>query len=161
MKSLLILLVAFIIFFPELIFFQSNFGLALSGRIAMLLMFTLTVAASFVLIQGLALMLPRFIPYMTSALCLAGITEISGAAGLTIPGFRAITAWLLISFFILVLTANIYTAPKQNDYKKITNDGNGFNYLVPGTLLQILFKAWAYLPIIKGNNIKIEKSNIN
>lgn len=161
MKPLIILLSVFIISLLELKLFQSNFGFAFSGKIAIPVMLTFTVAVSFVFIQGMAMMLPRFIPYMVRTLCPTGIIETSEAGGITIPAFRVITGWLLISFPTLILPANVYAVIKHNDYKKETYKETGLNYLLPGIHLQILFKDWTYLPVIKSNNIIIEKPTLS
>ena len=94
-------------------------------------------------------MLPDFIPYKTATIYLTGIIEIAAAIGLFIPSFSVITAWLLITFFILILPANIYAAIKHIDYQKATLDGNGLTYLWFRIPLQILFIVWTYLCVIK------------
>lgn len=150
MKPLIVLLAAFAISLLTIKVVCGDYEFALSGRIAMSVMLLFTAVAHFAFTKGMAMMLPDFIRYKAETVYLTGIFEIAAAIGLFIPGFRIITAWLLITFFILILPANIYAAIKQVNYQKGTSDGNGLNYLWFRIPLQILFIVWAYLSCIKG-----------
>ena len=149
MKPLIVLLSVFSISLLVLKLIRGNYEFTLSGRIAMSVMLLFTAVAHFAFTKGMAMMLPDFIPYKTETVYLTGIIEIAAAIGLFIPSFRLITAWLLIAFFMLILTANIYSAIKQIDYQKGTFDGNGLTYLWFRIPLQILFIVWTYLSAIK------------
>lgn len=130
--------------------FRSSYDLALSGRVAMSIMLLFTAVAHFAFTKGMAMMLPEFIPFKTATVYLTGIIEIAAAIGLFIPNFRAVTAWLLIGFFVLILPANVYAAVKHINYQKGTFDGSGLLYLWFRIPLQILFIVWTYLSAIKG-----------
>lgn len=149
MKPLLVLLSVFLMSLALTKIFRGNFDLAMSGRIAMSAMLLFTASAHFVFAEGMAMMLPDFVPHKTQIIYLTGIIEIAAAIGLFIPGFSILTAWLLIAFFIMVLPANVYAAIKQVDYQKATFNGTGLNYLWFRIPLQILFIAWTYLSTIK------------
>lgn len=149
MKPLIILISVFAISLLVNKIFNGNYEFAMSGRIAMSAMLLFTAVAHFAFAKGMAMMLPDFIPFKTETVYLTGFIEIAAAIGLFIPNFRIITAWLLISFFILILPANIFAAIKHIDYQKGTFDGNGLNYLWFRIPLQILFVAWTYLSAIK------------
>lgn len=149
MKPLIVLLSVFSISLLVLKLIRGNYEFTSSGRIAMSVMLLFTAVAHFAFTKGMAMMLPDFIPYKTETVYLTGIIEIAAAIGLFIPSFRLITAWLLIAFFMLILTANIYSAIKQIDYQKGTFDGNGLTYLWFRIPLQILFIVWTYLSAIK------------
>ncbi len=112
-------------------------------------MLIFTSIAHFAFTKGMEMMLPDFITFKTTAVYLTGVIEIVAAIGLFIPKFQIITAWLLITFFVLILPANIYAAIKEIDYQKGTSDGNGLNYLWFRIPLQILFIVWVYLSTIK------------
>jgi uncharacterized membrane protein len=149
MKPLIILLSVFVISLFATKVFRSNFEFALSGRIALSVMLLFTAMAHFAFTGGMAMMLPDFIPYKTQTVYLTGIIEFSAAIGLFIPSFRVITAWMLITFFILILPANIYAAIKHIDFQKGTYDGAGLAYLWFRIPLQILFILWVYFSAIK------------
>jgi uncharacterized membrane protein len=149
MKPLLVLLSVFGISLLVTKIFRDNYEFALSGRIAMSVMLVFTAVAHFAFTKGMAMMLPDFIPYKTETVYLTGIIEIAAAIGLFIPNFSVITAWLLITFFILILPANIYAAIEHIDYQKGTSEGNGLTYLWFRVPLQIFFIVWTYLSAIK------------
>jgi len=112
-------------------------------------MLMFTAIAHFAFTKGMEMMLPTFIPYKTEVVYLTGIIELAAAIGILIPSFRAIMAMLLITFFFLILPANIYAAIKHIDYQKATFNGSGLNYLWFRIPLQILFIVWAYIFAIK------------
>jgi uncharacterized membrane protein len=149
MKPLIVLLSVFVVSFFATKIFHDRYEFALSGRIAMSIMLLFTAVAHFAFTKGMGMMLPSFIPYKTEIVNLTGIIEIAAAIGLFIPGVRIITAWLLITFFILILPANIYATIKHVDYQKGTVDGNGLSYLWLRIPLQILFIIWTYFSSIK------------
>ncbi|NTE05587.1 hypothetical protein G6M26_20330 [Agrobacterium tumefaciens] len=149
MKPLLVLLSIFLISLAFNKIFRGNYEPAFSGKIAMCVMLLFTASAHFAFNDGMAMMLPDFVPYKTQVVYLTGIIEIAAAIGLFIPAFSVMTAWLLIAFFILILPSNVYAAMKHIDYQKATFNGSGLNYLWFRIPLQILFIAWTYFSAIK------------
>lgn len=149
MKPLILLLLVFAVSILTTKFVYGNTEFALSGRIAMSLMLVFTAVGHFIYTKGMAMMLPGFVPFKTEIVYLTGIIEMAAALGLFIPNLRIVTAWLLITFFILTLPANIYAAIKHIDYQKGTFDGNGLIYLWFRIPLQILFIVWTYLSAVK------------
>jgi len=149
MKPFIVLLSVFAISLIVTKIFKGRYEFALSGRIAMSAMLMFTAIAHFAFTKGMEMMLPTFIPYKTEVVYLTGIIELAAAIGILIPSFRAITAMLLITFFFLILPANIYAAIKHIDYQKATFNGSGLNYLWFRIPLQILFIVWAYIFAIK------------
>jgi len=149
MKPFIVLLSAFAISLVVAKIFKGRYEFALSGRIAMSAMLMFTAIAHFAFTKGMEMMLPTFIPYKTEVVYLTGIIELAAAIGILIPSFRAIMAMLLITFFFLILPANIYAAIKHIDYQKATFNGSGLNYLWFRIPLQILFIVWAYIFAIK------------
>lgn len=53
---------------------------------------------------------------------LTGLIETAAAIGLYISKYRKLTAWLLIIFFILIITANIKAAIENVNYQSGTYD---------------------------------------
>jgi len=149
MKPLIVLLSVFAISIVTFRIFKGNYEFAVSGRIAMSVMLFFTALGHFVFTKGMSMMLPVFIPYRNEIIYLTGIIEILAAIGLFISSVRVLTGWLLITFFILILPANIYAAINQIDYQKGTLEGNGLTYLWFRVPLQLLFIIWAYFVTIK------------
>jgi len=149
MKPLVILLSVFALSLLATKIFHGNYKFALSGRIAMSAMLLFTAIGHFAFSEGMAMMLPGFIPYKIEIVYLTGIIEIAAAIGLLISRFRIITAWLLIVFFLMILPANVYAAINHVDYQKGTFEGAGPTYLWFRVPLQILFIVWTYLSSIK------------
>ena len=125
------------------------YDFAWAGRIAMSAMLLFTAVGHFAFTEGMAMMLPPFVPYKLEVVYFTGLVEIAAAFGLLIPRFRLVTAWLLIVFFIFVLPANIYAAIEHVDYQHATLDGNGPAYLWFRIPLQVFFIIWVYLSAIR------------
>jgi len=123
---------------------SGNFNIKLSAQIAMAVMMTFTALGHFKFTQGMAMMMPAFIPYKKQVVYITGVIEIAAAAGLLIPATRTLTAWCLILFFIVLTPANINAAMKHINMEKATFDGPGPAYLRFRIPLQLLFIAWVY-----------------
>lgn len=129
MLVLLILLIAFLLVFFFNRLFLKKWMIAWAGLAAMSTMLLFTAIAHFSYPEGMALMLPKFIPYKITFIYFTGIIEIAAAIGLLNPGLQKLTGWLLIVFFILILPANIYAAIHHVNFATATYDGAGLNYL--------------------------------
>ncbi|MBD0368852.1 MAG: DoxX family protein [Flavisolibacter sp.] len=149
MKPLVVLLVTFVIAIIAIKAIRKDYKVALSARIAMSVMLLFTSIGHFIYTEGMAMMMPDFVPNKKQMVYTTGIIEILAAIGLQIPRVRVLTAWLLILFFVLVLPANINAAIKHVDYEKGTLEGSGTNYLWFRVPLQILFIVWTYLSSVK------------
>lgn len=145
MKPFFVLFVGFIVSVIGTRFLGNDFNLAIAGRIAMTLMLLFTAIGHFVFKKGMAMMIPKPIPFKTEIVFLTGIIEIFAAIGLLISSLSVLTAWLLIVFFVLILPANIYAAANSIDYQKGTFDGKGLNYLWLRIPLQVLYIVWVYI----------------
>lgn len=149
MKPLFVLLAVFVVSLVVTKIVRGNFDCAWSGRMGMSAMLLFTATGHFLFTKGMSLMLPAFIPLKTELVYLTGVMEILFAIGLLIPVSSALTAWLLIAFFILILPANIYAAIKHVDYQTGTFEGSGLSYLWFRIPLQVVFIAWTYFAFIK------------
>ena len=149
MKPLIVLLVVFgiAVFVIKLATSKHNFPL--SGRIAMSAMLLFTAMGHFIFTKGMTMMLPDFIPFKTGMIYLTGVIEIMAAIGLLLPRFSALTAWLLMLFFVLLLPSNIKATINHIDIEKGTLNGSGIHYLWFRIPLQILFIVWTYLSSIR------------
>lgn len=145
------LIVLFTVFIITLILFRfttKKNDLFSAGQIAMSAMLLFTAIGHFIYTEGMAMMLPDFVPYAKEMIYFTGGLEIAAAAGLLIPRLRRVTAWLLIIFFIQILPANIYAAIHQVDYQKGTLEGAGSEYLWFRVPLQLFFILWVYFFIL-------------
>lgn len=149
MKPLVVLLGTFAISLFILKLIHGEYEFAFAGRIAMAVMLLFTSIAHFAFTKGMAMMIPDFIPYKIASIYLTGIFEIVAAVGLLMPALKVTTGWLLITFFIVMLPANIYASIKHINYEKATFDGNGLQYLWFRMPLQILFIVWTYICAIR------------
>ena len=158
MAPLLVLLATFFIAVFTIKIIHKDYDITLAARIAMSVMLLFTSIGHFAFTQGMAMMMPDFIPYKTQMVYFTGIIEILAAIGLQVPGLRVLTAWLLIVFFVLLLPANIIAAIKHVDYQRGTFEGKGTNYLWFRVPLQILFIVWTYMSSIRnGHRLKDAK----
>ncbi|MFD1552876.1 hypothetical protein DNU06_08070 [Putridiphycobacter roseus] len=149
MKPLFVLLLTFILTLLTIKFKQGHYNITLSARIAMSVMLLFTAIGHFLFTEGMTMMVPDFMPFKKSIVYLTGILEVLGAIGLHIPQIKALTAWLLILFFVLMLPANIKASLETINYQKGTFDGNGLLYLWFRMPLQLLFIIWIYMSTIK------------
>lgn len=149
MKPLIVLLLSFTgsLFIIKLV--KQDYDLALSARIAMAIMLVFTAIGHFAFSKGMAMMVPKGIPFKEPIVYLTGLFEILLAIGLLVPRLKVITGWALIIFLLLLLPANIYAAINHVNYQKGTFNGPGIAYLWFRIPLQILFMIWAYLCTIK------------
>lgn len=129
--------------------FTGIYNFPLSARIGISVMLLFTAMGHFIFTDGMAMMIPDFIPFKKKIVYFTAFIEIFGAFGLHIPQLRLVSAWLLILFFIIVLPANIKASIEGLDYQKATYDGNGLMYLWFRIPLQILFILWIYFSTIK------------
>jgi uncharacterized membrane protein len=145
------------IFLLSLLFFRTTRGtynFALSGRIAMAAMLTVTGIAHFAFSKGMALMIPEIIPFRMELIYITGVLELLAAIGLLVNRFSAWTGWLLIAFFVLLLPANIYGYMKHVDMQKATFDGKGPVHLWYRIPLQAIFIGWTYISAIKRTGLR-------
>jgi uncharacterized membrane protein len=149
MKPLAVLLFVFVITLLAAHLIQGGWNYIFAGNIAMAAMLLFTALGHFMYGEGLAMMVPEFIPAKKPLIFFTGIMEIIFSVGLCIPDTRRLSADLLILFFLLVLPANINAAQKSVDFQKATFDGKGVGYLWLRIPMQVFFIAWvAYFGMI-------------
>lgn len=149
MAPLIVLLVVFALAALTVKLGTGAFKFPLPARIAMCSMLLFTAVGHFAFAEGMAMMIPAFIPFKTELVYLTGLLEILLGVGLLFQRTRKYAAWLLIVFFILVLPANIKAALEHVDYQTGSFDGPGPDYLWFRIPLQIFFIVWTYLSSIR------------
>jgi len=162
MKTLMVLISVFIISIVYTKLFRKKTDFTLSGKVAMSAMLIFAAIGHFAFSEGMAMMLPDFIPFKIEIVYITGILEVAAAIGLLMPKNRVLTAWLLIAFFILILPANIYAAIHEIDFQNMNIEGKGLSYLWFRIPLQLFFIAWTFFFCIKRfkqGEIQINKKN--
>jgi len=113
----------------------------LRGRMSLALLFAFTGVGHFIEPDGLALLLPMWVPFPIEIIYVTGILEIAAALGLLIPRFARLTGICLIVFLIAVFPANIYGAFGHVD---LGAHSFGPVYLLIRGPMQLLFIFWTY-----------------
>ncbi len=149
MKPLIVLIIVFGISVIALKLITHKYEFLLPARIAMSAMLLFTAMGHFIFTKGMTMMIPHFIPYKTAMVYLTGIIEIAAAIGLLVPALRVFTAWLLILFFLLILSSNIKASIEHINIEKGTLNGSGLSYLWFRVPLQIFFIVWTYISSIR------------
>jgi len=149
MKPLYVLIGTFILALVILKFVNKQLDVQLAGRISMACMLVFTAIGHFAFSKGMTAMLPNFLPYKTEIVLGTGLLEITFAIGLLFPKYQLLTAWVLLSFFIIILPANIKASLENINYQTGVVDGPGPSYLWFRIPLQILFIFWVYFSVIK------------
>ncbi|WP_317045914.1 DoxX family protein [Arenibacter algicola] len=121
----------------------------MAGQIAMAAMLLFTSLGHFMFTEGMAAMMPEFIPLKKEMVYFTGVMEILFAIGLLIPRLKTPTACLLMLFFILILPANIKAAVENINYQTGELNGSGIDYLWFRVPLQIIFILWVYFTTLK------------
>jgi uncharacterized membrane protein len=124
--------------------FFKRINLSLSGRIAMSAMLLFTASGHFLYKEGMAMMLPGFIPFKEAIVLFTGVLEILAAITLLIPRWQKLTSILLIIFFIVLLPANIHAALNHVNFQTASFDGKGPGYLWLRVPLQLVFISWVW-----------------
>lgn len=150
MTPLILLLSVFVIgYLAKTLLRTDKLNIPFLGRFAMSCMFVFTGIAHFPFADGMAQMLPDFVPFRMELIYLTGILEILGAIGLLIGKYSKLVGILLIIFLIAILPANIYAALNHIDPLTGETNGSGPEYLFFRVPLQLFFIGWIYLSAVK------------
>lgn len=149
MKPLILLIIVTSISLLVLKIITGKFDYVLSARIGMSAMLIFTAIGHFIFTDGMALMIPEFIPFKKEIVYLTGIIEILAAIGIHFSLIRPTTGYFLILFLVLLLPSNIKASLEQLNYQNATYDGNGLLYLWFRIPLQILFIVWIYITTLR------------
>jgi uncharacterized membrane protein len=144
MKPLVVLIATFA--FSCLVFYaiQHDANFILSGRIAMAFMLALTSVAHFAFFDGMVMTMPPYIPFKRFMVYFTGILEIAAGIGLLFISIHYIVAIVLIIFFVLLISSNIYAAQNHINLEKADYSGKGLAYLWVRIPLQLFFIAWVW-----------------
>lgn len=128
---------------------KGVYNYRLAGRIGMSCMLLVTAIAHFAFADGMALMLPDFVPLKKPGVYLTGVLEFAAAILLLMPAYRRAAGWFLILFFVLLTPVNIYAALNHVNMEKADYTGEGPLYLWYRIPLQVVFIVWVYLSALR------------
>ncbi|MCF0055590.1 hypothetical protein [Dyadobacter sp. CY356] len=144
MIVLLVLLISFALSCGLFEIISGDPNLLFSGNIALCIMLLFTAIGHFKFPEGMAKMIPSFIPLKKELVFITGILEILAGLALLLPQLRFSSGVFLILFLIAILPANIYAAIHHLDYQKGTFDGNGLKYLWFRIPMQLFLIGWVW-----------------
>lgn len=111
------------------------------ARAGLSLFFIFTAIGHFIRTEGMATMLPEFVPYRIALIYFTGVFELLGAIGVWIPRLRKLTGFLLILMLIVILPSNIYSAINRVEFG---GHGAGPAYLLVRIPFQLFVIWWTY-----------------
>ena len=112
-----------------------------SARVGLTALLLLTGSGHFAQTQGMASMLPGWVPYRTEIVLVTGVLELAAAVGLWVPGMTRTVGALLILMFLGFLPVNVYAAVERIDFG---GHGMGPVYLLARVPFQLLLVGWTY-----------------
>jgi uncharacterized membrane protein len=149
MEPELTLVITFLIALLVIRVRKGVYNYRLAGRIGMSCMLVVTAIAHFVFADGMALMMPDFVPLKKPGVYLTGVLEFASAILLLMPTYRRAAGWFLILFFVILTPFNIYAALKHVNMEKVDFSGDGPLYLWYRIPLQIVFIVCVYLSALR------------
>lgn len=145
MKPFIMLLAVFFIALITCYFTDVSNGFAVSGRLALACMLLFTAIGHFRFADGMAMMVPDFIPAKQTMVYITGIIEIAFAIGIMMPGIRYGAGIGLLIFLIVIFPANIHASFKSINIEKANHTGPGLKYLWFRTPFQLLLLIWVWI----------------
>ena len=150
MEPLLILVVTYIITLVIVFFYRKQLLFLKASRIALSVMFVFTGFSHFVYAEGMAMMLPSFLPFRPMIIYITGIIEMILALGI-FSDKKRLTGMLAGIFLIAVLPCNIYAAYLQVNIVTAKYDGEGLFSLLYRVPIQFFFIYCIYWSLIKND----------
>jgi uncharacterized membrane protein len=116
-------------------------SLSFASRLGLALVMFMTGITHFVQTDGMAMLLPPWVPAARELILLSGVFEIGAGIGLLMERTARPTAALLIVFFIAVFPANVWAAFNHVDYG---GHALGPAYLLVRGPLQVFLIVWSW-----------------
>jgi proline iminopeptidase len=143
-----LLLLTLVLVAPSLLFGAADAlvpGLGLSvwtgAKAGITLLLLLAGSGHFAETEGMARMLPPWVPFRVSLVHVTGVLELLGAIGLWIPTATHTVGLLLVVMLALFLPVNVYAAFKHVPFG---GHGRGPAYLLARVPFQLLLMAWIW-----------------
>jgi uncharacterized membrane protein len=112
-----------------------------SARVGLTALLVVTALGHFARTEGMAAMLPRWVPHRSEIVLATGVLELLGAVELWIPGLTRTTGALLIVMFLGFLPVNVSAAVNRVEFG---GHDLGPVYLLARVPFQLLLVAWTY-----------------
>lgn len=144
MEVLIILLISFGLNLIISKLIKNEWRFIFSGNLAMCLMLCFTAIGHIIYAEGMAMIIPQFIPYRLEIVYITGILEVMMGFFLLFPKYMYITGIIVMLFFTIILPCNIYQAINHINLARADYTGNGLGYLWFRIPLQIFLTGWVY-----------------
>lgn len=145
MKPFFVLFAAFIAAILIFFFFTGSFNESVSGRIALSIMLLFTALGHFKFADGMAMMIPDFIPHKKFTVYITGLIELLFCIMIHLEPARFHASLGLIIFLILVFPANINAAFSKVHIEKANYEGPGTSYLWFRIPMQFVLLFWIWI----------------
>ena len=107
-------------------------------------MLIFTAIGHFKFSEGMAMMMPDFMPYKKLIVYITGFIEIILGIALLFPEYRYIAGLATIVFFIAIVPANVTAAFKHVNYEKADYNGAKSGYLWFRIPMQLYLLGWVF-----------------
>jgi len=142
MSTLIILILSFLILLAlNKYVLKTKYSISQLGRFALAIMLGFTGASHFFKTGEMVQMMHDFFPYKIWFVYATGLFEIGAALGLLFQRWAMLVSFGLITFFVLILPANIVGSLKRVELGGMENGPAYLFFRVP---LQIFFICWTY-----------------
>lgn len=145
MKPFFVLFAAFIAAILIFFFFTGSFNETTSGRIALSTMLLFTAFGHFKFVDGMAMMIPDFIPNKKFWVYATGAIELFFSIMIHLEPARFHASLGLIILLILVFPANINAAFSKVHIEKASYEGPGPSYLWFRIPMQFILLFWIWI----------------
>lgn len=152
MKPFFVLIAVFALSAPFFKLTRKNWNLNVAGVLALSAMLIFSSLGHFMFPDGMAMMIPDFLPAKKTLVFATGFLEIIFAVLILFKKYRKITGLAIIIFLILVLPSNILASVNNVNYETGDYKGEGLPYHYFRIPLQIFYIVWMYLFTVKNNS---------
>ncbi len=139
------LLAVFFIALITCFIINADWNFQFSGRLALATMLLFTAFGHFKFPDGMALMVPDFIPAKKTLVYITGIMKVAFAISIMIPKTRYWGSLGLLLFLIVIFPANINGAFNNISIRDANYTGPGLKYLWFRIPFQLLLLLWVWI----------------
>jgi len=144
MKPLVVLSASFLLIVAFAKYFTGIYDVPLCGNRAMCIMLLFTALGHFKYTKGMVMMMPDFIPFKKLLVYVTGLIEIILGILLLFPDYRYLAGFATITFFIIIVPANVTAAFKHIDYIRADYNGLKSGYLWFRIPMQLYLLSWVF-----------------
>jgi uncharacterized membrane protein len=111
------------------------------GRLSLALLFLVTGLGHFLQTEGMAAMLPPWIPARRLLIQASGLLEWALGAAVLVPAWAPWPGLAVVAFLVAIFPSNVYAALHRVPFG---GHAQGPRYLIPRGVLQLVLIAWAW-----------------